>query len=153
MGERGTGTGTDIESMKFQFNECIISLTFAQRSQVVRSCGLVYSILYTEAIDSHSVSAVSAMDHSVTELTERLEKVLQESVGNGPLIEKKLRNEIRIRDLKWALKSIVTILILVSGFNFCVPIYPHIRAISRIGLIKVQYGTFEYYLNQLVSIQ
>ena len=105
----------------------------------MRSCGMerVCSVRYTAAIDSHSVSVVSAMDHSVTELTERLEKVLQESVGNGPLIEKKLRNEIRIRDLKFALKVIVTIVIVVSGFNLCVPIYPHLRAIGRIGLIKV----------------
>lgn len=77
------------------------------------------------------------MDPTVTDMTERLEKVLEESVNCRPLIEKKLRNQLRFRDCKCALKLTVSILIFVSLFNYCIPIYPHIRALGRIGLIKV----------------
>ena len=56
-------------------------------------------------------------------------------------VENHLRNEIRKQDFRSILKVSVFILVTFSVFTSCTPIYGHLRALGRIGLIKVKFYT------------
>ena len=52
-------------------------------------------------------------------------------------VENHLRNEIRKRDCYILLKASALVLVTFSLLSLCTPIYSHLRALGRIGLVQV----------------